>query len=52
MLLGCVCIYGALFSTGYFIYGKTTNGLLGLIIVLVSGVLLIRVWKQIKGKIL
>ena len=51
MLLGCVFVYGALFSTGYFLYGKTAKGLLGLGIVLVSGYLLAQVWKKISDKL-
>lgn len=52
MLLGCVLIYGALFTTGYFIYGQLTNALIGLSICVVSGGLLLTVWKKIKGKVL
>lgn len=51
MLLGCVLIYGLLFTTGYFIYGQLTNALIGLSICLISGGLLISVWKKIKGKV-
>lgn len=52
MLLGCVLIYSCMFATGYWIYGQTSLafGLLGL--TLVSGILLIRIWKKIKIKIL
>ena len=52
MLLGCILIYGALFTTGYFIYGQITNALIGLSICVVSGGLLLNVWKKIKGKVL
>ncbi len=50
MLLGCVFVYGSLFSTGYFIYGKLTNGFIGTVIVVFSGFLLLKVWKSIKHK--
>ncbi len=52
MLLGCMMIYGLLFTTGYFIYGQTTNALIGLAIVVMSTIGLISVWKKIKGKVL
>ncbi len=48
MLLGCVFVYGALFSTGYFIYGEITNACITLGIVIISGVLLLKVWKRLK----
>ena len=46
MLLGCAFVYGALFTTGYFIYGQSTKGLIGLGVVIVSGLLLQRVWRK------
>lgn len=52
MLLGCVLIYGTLFTTGYFIYGQLTNALIGLSFCFTSGASLIAVWKKIKGKVL
>jgi Na+/proline symporter len=45
MLLGCAFVYGSLFTTGYFIYGQTTKGLVGLGVVIVSGILLRSVWR-------
>lgn len=52
MLIGCIFIYSAMFTMGYFIYGEITNALILLSICLISGGLLIRVWKKIKGKVL
>lgn len=52
MFIGCVFIYSAMFTTGYFIYGEITKALILLLICLISGGLLTRVWKKIKGKIL
>lgn len=52
MLIGCVLIYSTMFTTGYFIYGQLTNAITGLIICTVSAILLILVWKKIKGKVL
>ncbi|WP_299679195.1 sodium:solute symporter family protein [uncultured Dokdonia sp.] len=48
MLLGCAFVYGALFCTGYFIYGETTNALITLGVVIISGVFLLKVWKRLK----
>ena len=52
MLLGCIMIYSIMFSTGYFIYGsyKLAIPLFGLAII--SGVLLIKIWKKIRVNIL
>ena len=52
MLLGCVLIYCLLFTTGYFLYGQMTPGLISLSFAVVSGVALLTVWKKIKGKVL
>ena len=52
MLIGCVLIYSAMFTTGYFIYGQLTNALIGLSVCVVSGGLLLIVWKKIKGNLL
>lgn len=46
MLLGCVFVYGALFTTGYFIYGQYIKGLIGLGVVIASGIVLQGVWKK------
>ncbi len=51
MLLGCVFVYGSLFTTGYFLYGNTTNGLIALLITGVAGLLLYTVWKKLRGTI-
>lgn len=52
MLVGCILIYGILFTTGYFIYGQLTNGLIGLSFCFTSGAVLLSIWKKIKGKVL
>lgn len=52
MLLGCVLIYSTMFTTGYFIYGQTTKAFALLGLCVLSGGLLIVVWKRIKGKVL
>ena len=52
MLLGCVFIYGAMFATGYWIYGETTYAVIFTIVSLMSGYFLARVWKNLKTTIL
>jgi hypothetical protein len=48
-VLGCTFVYAALFGTGSFLYGRTTQGTVWLVIFLVTGVwlwrLLPRLWK-------
>jgi len=52
MLLGCVLIYSCMFATGYWIYGETQLALTLTASALISGFLLIRVWKKIKSIVL
>lgn len=52
MLLGCVVVYGALFATGYWIYGYTVKASILTLLVVVAGFGLQKVWGKIKGKIL
>ncbi|PWG05240.1 sodium:solute symporter family protein [Polaribacter aquimarinus] len=52
MLLGCVLIYSCLFATGFWIYGEIINALLLSASTLISGFLLIKIWKKIKTTIL
>ncbi|MBE14640.1 MAG: Na+:solute symporter [Cytophagaceae bacterium] len=52
MLLGCVFIYRIMFTVGHFIYSQYTTALLLLGLCIVSGVLLIVVWKRVKSKVL
>ena len=47
MLIGCISIYSALFSTGYFIYGEINSGLIFLLITIISGYLLFKYSKKI-----
>jgi len=46
--LGALTIYAALFSTGNFIYGKWALGLGLMFISLISSLLIIRLWRQLK----
>jgi hypothetical protein len=52
MLLGCVLIYSCLFATGYWIYADFSSAIILTITAIISGVMLIRVWKKIKSNIL
>jgi len=47
MILGCLTIYSALFSTGYFIYGEYNSAILFLSITIISSILLFRYSKKI-----
>lgn len=48
MLVGCVMVYAALFTTGYFIYGEHVYAITGLLITVISGVALRRLWGRLK----
>ncbi|MEO9512223.1 MAG: sodium:solute symporter family protein [Flavobacteriaceae bacterium] len=52
MLLGCVLVYGCLFATGNWIYGNYKTAFALTILMLVSGLLLYRLWSKIKVNIL
>lgn len=50
-LVGCVTIYGALFSTGYWIYGYYTKASILTLLTLIAILALIKLWKRIKSRI-
>ena len=52
MLLGCVFVYSSLFTMGYFIYGQMTKGFIGFGVVIVSGILLLKVWKKMRDNLI
>jgi Na+/proline symporter len=52
MLLGCALIYSCLFATGYYIYGDYSYALILTGLALVSGSLLVKMWKKVKATIL
>ena len=52
MLLGCIMIYSIMFSTGYFIYGSYKLAIPLLVLAVISGLYLIKVWKKIRVNIL
>ena len=47
MIIGCLTIYSALFSTGYFIYGEIISALIFLLVTIVSGLFLFKNAKKI-----
>ena len=47
MILGCFAIYSALFSTGYFIYGEITSGIIFLTTTIVFSCILFNISKKI-----
>lgn len=51
MLLGCLIVYGALFATGYWIYGMYTKALILSSVVVFGSYLLWRVWNRIKEQV-
>jgi hypothetical protein len=47
MLVGTVMVYAALFSTGFYIYGKMMEGSIAAVIAAVGGITIIRSWKKL-----
>jgi hypothetical protein len=52
MLVGCVFIYSIMFATGNFIYGKYGDAFMLLGLSIISGFVLLKLWKKIKANIL
>lgn len=48
MSLGCLSVYAALFSTGYFLYQRPILGSILGVIALVSGAILVRMWRGLR----
>jgi len=48
MVLGSISIYSILFSIGMFLYGNVQNGFIFAAIFLISGLLLMKYWRQLK----
>jgi len=46
--LGVIGTYSVLFATGYYIYGKTTLAVSLTAVALISGFILLKIWKKIK----
>ena len=52
MLLGCALIYSCMFATGYWIYGESFKAVILTLVAILSGFLLVKMWKKIKVNIL
>ena len=52
MLLGCALIYSCMFATGYWIYGENIKAVVLTFVAIISGFLLVKMWKKIKVNIL
>jgi solute:Na+ symporter, SSS family len=50
MFLGCVAIYSALFSTGYWLYGRYGTALLTSVTAVIATFLLVGAWKRLLGR--
>ncbi|MGO4912752.1 sodium:solute symporter family protein [Leeuwenhoekiella sp. W20_SRS_FM14] len=50
-LVGCITIYGALFSTGYWIYEYFTQATILTALTLISTLVLVKLWKRIKTRV-
>jgi hypothetical protein len=46
-VLGCTLVYSALFGTGSFLYGRTPQGLMWLVIFVASAIGLIRLFPRL-----
>lgn len=49
MILGSISIYSILFTIGNFLYGKTTQAIVLLIVTIISSILLWRNWKKLSS---
>ncbi|MGM0545849.1 MAG: sodium:solute symporter family protein [Bacteroidota bacterium] len=47
MILGCIAVYGTLFATGYWIYGKWILASVITVVVLISSVMLFKAWRKL-----
>lgn len=52
VLLGCFVVYGCLFATGFWLYGKSISTIVAVTVVVVASFLLFKVWKKIKTTVL
>jgi solute:Na+ symporter, SSS family len=48
MMLGCFSVWGALFATGYWIYGETLSATIATAVAVVTAVLLVNFWSKIR----
>ena len=50
-LVGCITIYGSLFSTGYWIYGYYTQASILTLLTLIATIALVKLWQRIKTRV-
>jgi len=48
MVIGCFTVFGTLFATGYWIYGKTTGALILTVVAIVGVFSLFKIWNQLQ----
>ena len=51
MIIACFTVYGALFATGFLIYGQMVNALIASAVAILGGVFLFRTWSKLVGTI-
>ena len=47
MIIACFTVYGALFATGFWIYGQTVNALIATAVAVGGGVFLFQIWGRL-----
>ncbi|TWU14674.1 Sodium/glucose cotransporter [Symmachiella macrocystis] len=47
MLVGCLGVYSALFATGYYLYGQTTNAIILTVVAVIAAGFLATMWSKI-----
>ncbi len=47
MVAGCFAVYGALFATGFFLYGEVASGMISVAVSTVSAIIIYRNWKKV-----
>ncbi len=47
MIIACFTVYGALFATGFWIYGQTVNALIATAVAIGGGVFLFQIWGRL-----
>jgi len=49
MMVGCAAVYGALFATGFFLYGNLVPGVILSVVTVASAVFLFRTWRKVSA---
>jgi len=48
MVIGCFAVYGALFATGFWVYGNIIPAIIATVLAISSGIILFRSWSKMK----